>query len=221
MNLLIAIYFPQVFDATNTTRERRDLILNFAKENAFKVTGTAVPEPLLLPRAIPVRGRAPGSRSHISSPPSQVFFVESVCDDPEVIAANILVRAAPPGPAPCARSRSVQGHRCLTGTPAGCRHEGCAQHQGALGPIWAGSLRTSPPPLLAAGQPVPPLEGSHRPKPCGCHLAAAARGKCGEGWCLKTLAVWVPASHLANEQLRFVGWRKLKVQFLSPEIQGS
>ncbi|XP_019369577.1 PREDICTED: 6-phosphofructo-2-kinase/fructose-2,6-bisphosphatase 2 isoform X4 [Gavialis gangeticus] len=44
-----------VFDATNTTRERRDLILNFAKENAFKV-----------------------------------FFVESVCDDPDVIAANIL-----------------------------------------------------------------------------------------------------------------------------------
>uniref|UniRef100_A0A8C4VKR7 6-phosphofructo-2-kinase domain-containing protein n=1 Tax=Gopherus evgoodei TaxID=1825980 RepID=A0A8C4VKR7_9SAUR len=47
-----------VFDATNTTRERRDLILNFAKENAYKV-----------------------------------FFVESVCDDPEVIAANILVGA--------------------------------------------------------------------------------------------------------------------------------
>ncbi|XP_030632106.1 6-phosphofructo-2-kinase/fructose-2,6-bisphosphatase 2 isoform X2 [Chanos chanos] len=44
-----------VFDATNTTRERRDLILNFVKENAYKV-----------------------------------FFVESVCDDPEVIAANIL-----------------------------------------------------------------------------------------------------------------------------------
>ncbi|XP_036390280.1 6-phosphofructo-2-kinase/fructose-2,6-bisphosphatase 2-like isoform X1 [Megalops cyprinoides] len=44
-----------VFDATNTTRERRDLILSFAMENAFKV-----------------------------------FFVESVCDDPEVIAANIL-----------------------------------------------------------------------------------------------------------------------------------
>ncbi|XP_043932395.1 6-phosphofructo-2-kinase/fructose-2,6-bisphosphatase 2 isoform X2 [Protopterus annectens] len=43
-----------VFDATNTTRERRDLILDFAKENAFKV-----------------------------------FFVESVCDDPEVIASNI------------------------------------------------------------------------------------------------------------------------------------
>lgn len=27
----------QVFDATNTTRERRDLILAFVKENAFKV----------------------------------------------------------------------------------------------------------------------------------------------------------------------------------------
>ncbi|XP_078500653.1 6-phosphofructo-2-kinase/fructose-2,6-bisphosphatase 2-like isoform X3 [Lissotriton helveticus] len=44
-----------VFDATNTTRERRDMILNFAKESAFKV-----------------------------------FFVESVCDDPEVIASNIM-----------------------------------------------------------------------------------------------------------------------------------
>ncbi|XP_078276391.1 6-phosphofructo-2-kinase/fructose-2,6-bisphosphatase 2-like isoform X3 [Rhinoraja longicauda] len=43
-----------VFDATNTTRERRDLILNFARDNTFKV-----------------------------------FFVESVCDDPEVIATNI------------------------------------------------------------------------------------------------------------------------------------
>ncbi|KAM4813416.1 6-phosphofructo-2-kinase/fructose-2,6-bisphosphatase 2 isoform X1 [Urocitellus parryii] len=44
-----------VFDATNTTRERRKMILNFAEENSFKV-----------------------------------FFVESVCDDPDVIAANIL-----------------------------------------------------------------------------------------------------------------------------------
>ncbi|XP_006628455.1 6-phosphofructo-2-kinase/fructose-2,6-bisphosphatase 2 isoform X1 [Lepisosteus oculatus] len=44
-----------VFDATNTTRERRDLILGFVKQNAYKV-----------------------------------FFVESVCDDPDVIAANIL-----------------------------------------------------------------------------------------------------------------------------------
>ncbi|KAJ4934569.1 hypothetical protein JOQ06_007361 [Pogonophryne albipinna] len=43
------------FDATNTTRERRDLILNFAKDNSYKV-----------------------------------FFVESICDDPDVIATNIL-----------------------------------------------------------------------------------------------------------------------------------
>jgi hypothetical protein len=26
-----------VFDATNTTRERRDMILDFAKQNSFKV----------------------------------------------------------------------------------------------------------------------------------------------------------------------------------------
>ncbi|XP_061591400.1 6-phosphofructo-2-kinase/fructose-2,6-bisphosphatase 2-like isoform X4 [Cololabis saira] len=44
-----------VFDATNTTRERRELILTFAKHNAYKV-----------------------------------FFVESVCDDPDVIAENIM-----------------------------------------------------------------------------------------------------------------------------------
>uniref|UniRef100_A0A673FXN4 6-phosphofructo-2-kinase/fructose-2,6-bisphosphatase 2 n=1 Tax=Sinocyclocheilus rhinocerous TaxID=307959 RepID=A0A673FXN4_9TELE len=44
-----------VFDATNTTRERRSLILSFVKESAYKV-----------------------------------FFVESLCDDPEVIAASIL-----------------------------------------------------------------------------------------------------------------------------------
>ncbi|XP_007247770.3 6-phosphofructo-2-kinase/fructose-2,6-bisphosphatase 2 isoform X3 [Astyanax mexicanus] len=57
----VKVYFNEeggqiaVFDATNTTRERRDLILNFVKENAYKV-----------------------------------FFVESVCDDPDVIAANIM-----------------------------------------------------------------------------------------------------------------------------------
>uniref|UniRef100_A0A8C7TCS1 6-phosphofructo-2-kinase/fructose-2,6-bisphosphatase 2 n=1 Tax=Oncorhynchus mykiss TaxID=8022 RepID=A0A8C7TCS1_ONCMY len=45
-----------VFDATNTTRERRELLLSFAKEHAYKV-----------------------------------FFVESLCDDPDVIAANIMV----------------------------------------------------------------------------------------------------------------------------------
>ncbi|XP_043931787.1 6-phosphofructo-2-kinase/fructose-2,6-bisphosphatase 3-like isoform X2 [Protopterus annectens] len=44
-----------VFDATNTTRDRRDMILSFVKENGFKV-----------------------------------FFIESVCDDPNVIATNIM-----------------------------------------------------------------------------------------------------------------------------------
>ncbi|KAM6929563.1 6-phosphofructo-2-kinase/fructose-2,6-bisphosphatase 2-like isoform 2-T2 [Lycodopsis pacificus] len=44
-----------VFDATNTTRERRELILSFAQDNSYKV-----------------------------------FFVESLCDDPDVIATNIL-----------------------------------------------------------------------------------------------------------------------------------
>ncbi|XP_017265213.1 6-phosphofructo-2-kinase/fructose-2,6-bisphosphatase 2 [Kryptolebias marmoratus] len=44
-----------VFDATNTTRDRRNLILNFVQEHAYKV-----------------------------------FFIESICDDPEVIAENIM-----------------------------------------------------------------------------------------------------------------------------------
>ncbi|KAJ8261759.1 hypothetical protein GJAV_G00158080 [Gymnothorax javanicus] len=44
-----------VFDATNTTRSRRDMILNFGNENGFKI-----------------------------------FFVESVCEDPQVIATNIM-----------------------------------------------------------------------------------------------------------------------------------
>uniref|UniRef100_A0A4W6F867 6-phosphofructo-2-kinase/fructose-2,6-biphosphatase 3 n=1 Tax=Lates calcarifer TaxID=8187 RepID=A0A4W6F867_LATCA len=44
-----------VFDATNTTRERRDMILKFGSENNFKI-----------------------------------FFIESVCDDPSVIASNIM-----------------------------------------------------------------------------------------------------------------------------------
>uniref|UniRef100_A0A673N0I5 6-phosphofructo-2-kinase domain-containing protein n=1 Tax=Sinocyclocheilus rhinocerous TaxID=307959 RepID=A0A673N0I5_9TELE len=44
-----------VFDATNTTRERRDMILEFGAENGF-----------------------------------EIFFIESVCDDPNVIACNIL-----------------------------------------------------------------------------------------------------------------------------------
>uniref|UniRef100_A0A3Q3XSF5 6-phosphofructo-2-kinase domain-containing protein n=1 Tax=Mola mola TaxID=94237 RepID=A0A3Q3XSF5_MOLML len=44
-----------VFDATNTTRERRMTIVKFAEQNSFKV-----------------------------------FFVESVCEDPDVIAQNIV-----------------------------------------------------------------------------------------------------------------------------------
>nr|XP_021330692.1 6-phosphofructo-2-kinase/fructose-2,6-bisphosphatase 3 isoform X3 [Danio rerio] len=44
-----------VFDATNTTRDRRDMILEFGAENGFKI-----------------------------------FFIESVCEDPNVIACNIL-----------------------------------------------------------------------------------------------------------------------------------
>ncbi|XP_006893000.1 PREDICTED: 6-phosphofructo-2-kinase/fructose-2,6-bisphosphatase 4 isoform X4 [Elephantulus edwardii] len=44
-----------VFDATNTTRERRETIFNFGEQNGYKT-----------------------------------FFVESICVDPEVIAANIV-----------------------------------------------------------------------------------------------------------------------------------
>uniref|UniRef100_A0A671QG84 6-phosphofructo-2-kinase/fructose-2,6-bisphosphatase-like n=1 Tax=Sinocyclocheilus anshuiensis TaxID=1608454 RepID=A0A671QG84_9TELE len=44
-----------VFDATNTTRERRGVIISFAKEKGYKV-----------------------------------FFIESFCDDPEIIEANIM-----------------------------------------------------------------------------------------------------------------------------------
>ncbi|KAK5924157.1 hypothetical protein CgunFtcFv8_001057 [Champsocephalus gunnari] len=56
----VAAYFSKeqgqaaVFDATNTTRERRAVILSYAKERGYKV-----------------------------------FFVESICDDPEIIAENI------------------------------------------------------------------------------------------------------------------------------------
>uniref|UniRef100_A0A8C1YQR2 6-phosphofructo-2-kinase/fructose-2,6-biphosphatase 1 n=1 Tax=Cyprinus carpio TaxID=7962 RepID=A0A8C1YQR2_CYPCA len=57
----IASYFTKeqgqvaVLDATNTTRERRGVIINFAKEKGYKV-----------------------------------FFIESVCDDPEIIEANTM-----------------------------------------------------------------------------------------------------------------------------------
>ncbi|XP_077467266.1 6-phosphofructo-2-kinase/fructose-2,6-bisphosphatase-like [Stigmatopora argus] len=56
----VAAYFASkegqvaVFDATNTTRERRAIISSFAKERGYKV-----------------------------------FFVESICDDPEIITENV------------------------------------------------------------------------------------------------------------------------------------
>ncbi|XP_054632056.1 6-phosphofructo-2-kinase/fructose-2,6-bisphosphatase 1 isoform X2 [Dunckerocampus dactyliophorus] len=56
----VATYFTleqgqvAVFDATNTTRERRAVIISFAKERGYKV-----------------------------------FFVESICDDPDIIAENV------------------------------------------------------------------------------------------------------------------------------------
>ncbi|KAF4077879.1 hypothetical protein AMELA_G00192970 [Ameiurus melas] len=63
-----------VFDATNTTRERREVILSFAKENGYKV-----------------------------------FFVESVCDDPEIIAENIKqVKLSSPDYVGCDKEEAVK-----------------------------------------------------------------------------------------------------------------
>uniref|UniRef100_A0A8C9TYL9 6-phosphofructo-2-kinase/fructose-2,6-biphosphatase 3 n=1 Tax=Scleropages formosus TaxID=113540 RepID=A0A8C9TYL9_SCLFO len=63
-----------VFDATNTTRDRRDLILNFGNENGFKI-----------------------------------FFIESVCDDPNVIATNIMeVKISCPDYQGCNTSDAVE-----------------------------------------------------------------------------------------------------------------
>ncbi|XP_054629086.1 6-phosphofructo-2-kinase/fructose-2,6-bisphosphatase-like isoform X4 [Dunckerocampus dactyliophorus] len=62
-----------VFDATNTTPERRELILNFAKENGYKV-----------------------------------FFVESICDDPGIIAENIKqVKLSSPDYVNCDKDEAV------------------------------------------------------------------------------------------------------------------
>ncbi|KAM9828657.1 6-phosphofructo-2-kinase/fructose-2,6-bisphosphatase-like isoform 4-T4 [Syngnathus typhle] len=62
-----------VFDATNTTPERRELILSFAKENGYKV-----------------------------------FFVESICDDPEIIAQNIKqVKLSSPDYINCDKDEAV------------------------------------------------------------------------------------------------------------------
>ncbi|KAJ8245564.1 hypothetical protein GJAV_G00272120 [Gymnothorax javanicus] len=63
-----------VFDATNTTRERRNLILNFGRENGFTI-----------------------------------FFVESVCDDPEVIATNIMeVKVSCPDYQDCNKAAAME-----------------------------------------------------------------------------------------------------------------
>ncbi|XP_070789791.1 6-phosphofructo-2-kinase/fructose-2,6-bisphosphatase 4 isoform X4 [Pituophis catenifer annectens] len=63
-----------VFDATNTTRERRDTIYKFGEENGFKT-----------------------------------FFVESVCVDPEVIAANIVqVKLGSPDYVDCASDEATE-----------------------------------------------------------------------------------------------------------------
>ncbi|KAM8883619.1 6-phosphofructo-2-kinase/fructose-2,6-bisphosphatase 3 isoform 2-T2 [Synchiropus picturatus] len=62
-----------VFDATNTTRDRRELILQFGRENTFKI-----------------------------------FFIESVCDDPNVIASNIMeVKVSSPDYQDCNKADAV------------------------------------------------------------------------------------------------------------------
>uniref|UniRef100_A0AAR2L5U4 6-phosphofructo-2-kinase domain-containing protein n=1 Tax=Pygocentrus nattereri TaxID=42514 RepID=A0AAR2L5U4_PYGNA len=64
----------QVFDATNTTRERRSMILRFSEQNGYKV-----------------------------------FFVESVCEDPEVIAQNIQqVKLGSPDYIDCNTEEAIQ-----------------------------------------------------------------------------------------------------------------
>ncbi|XP_007422256.1 6-phosphofructo-2-kinase/fructose-2,6-bisphosphatase 1 isoform X1 [Python bivittatus] len=63
-----------VFDATNTTQERRALILQFAKENGYKV-----------------------------------FFIESICDDPDIIQENIKqVKLTSPDYKDCNRDEVVE-----------------------------------------------------------------------------------------------------------------
>ncbi|XP_042262668.1 6-phosphofructo-2-kinase/fructose-2,6-bisphosphatase 4a isoform X2 [Thunnus albacares] len=63
-----------VFDATNTTRERRETIIQFAEQNGFKV-----------------------------------FFVESVCEDPDVIQENIVqVKLGSPDYTNCDTEEAVE-----------------------------------------------------------------------------------------------------------------
>ncbi|KAL4655811.1 6-phosphofructo-2-kinase/fructose-2,6-bisphosphatase 4-like [Arapaima gigas] len=63
-----------VFDATNTTRERRETIIRFAEHNGYKV-----------------------------------FFVESVCEDPDVIAENIVqVKLGSPDYTDCNSEEAIE-----------------------------------------------------------------------------------------------------------------
>ncbi|XP_062852737.1 6-phosphofructo-2-kinase/fructose-2,6-bisphosphatase 3 isoform X1 [Trichomycterus rosablanca] len=63
-----------VFDATNTTRDRRNMILEFGAENNFKI-----------------------------------FFIESVCEDPSVIATNIMeVKVSCPDYQDCNKTDAIE-----------------------------------------------------------------------------------------------------------------
>uniref|UniRef100_A0A8C1DFE6 6-phosphofructo-2-kinase/fructose-2,6-biphosphatase 4b n=1 Tax=Cyprinus carpio carpio TaxID=630221 RepID=A0A8C1DFE6_CYPCA len=67
-------FFFQVFDATNTTRERRATITRFAEQNGYKV-----------------------------------FFVESVCEDPNIITENIVqVKLDSPDYTDCNTEEAIQ-----------------------------------------------------------------------------------------------------------------
>lgn len=94
----LAEYFMwQVFDATNTTRERRDLILNFAKDHAYKVRYAQTSLSLwhnfsLINLQITYFHKRVNYSWRMFF--LKVFFVESICDDPDVIATNILVNEA-------------------------------------------------------------------------------------------------------------------------------
>ncbi|MGH0131009.1 UNVERIFIED_CONTAM: hypothetical protein FKN15_008693 [Acipenser sinensis] len=81
-----------VFDATNTTRERRDMILNFGKENGFKVffVESVCEDPSVVETNI------------------MVFFVESVCEDPSVVETNIMeVKVSCPDYKDCNRTDAM------------------------------------------------------------------------------------------------------------------
>ncbi|KPP63309.1 6-phosphofructo-2-kinase/fructose-2,6-bisphosphatase 4-like [Scleropages formosus] len=67
-------WLHMVFDATNTTRERRETIVRFAEQNGYKV-----------------------------------FFVESVCEDPDVIAENIVqVKLGSPDYTDCNTDEAIE-----------------------------------------------------------------------------------------------------------------